>query len=58
MMKKERYNFNGKWTSSVPHKRLCRRSLSILEAQHLFKQIYELSYFTFTALKFLLIRSL
>jgi hypothetical protein len=58
MTKKERYNFNGTWTSSVPSKRLYKRSLSILEAQHLFKQIYELSYFTFTALNFLLIRSL
>jgi len=35
------------------HKRLCRHSLSILEVQHLFKQI-EYSYFTFEALNFLL----
>ena len=28
MTKKERCNFNGTWTSSVPSKRLCKRSLS------------------------------
>jgi hypothetical protein len=58
MTKKERCNFNGTWTSSVPSKRLCKHSLSTLEAQHLFKQIYESSYFTFTALNFLLIINL
>ena len=58
MTKKERYNFNGTWTSSVPSKSQYRRSLSTLEAQHLFKQIYESSHFTFTALNFLLIINL
>jgi hypothetical protein len=58
MTKKERYNFNGTWTSSVPSNSLYRRSLSTLEDQHLFKQIYESSHFTFTALNFLLIINL
>jgi hypothetical protein len=34
------------------HKRLCKHSLCILEVQHLFKQIYESSYFTFDAFQF------
>jgi ribosome biogenesis SPOUT family RNA methylase Rps3 len=35
------------------HRRLHMHSLSILDAQHLFKQINESSYFTFDALHFL-----
>jgi len=47
----------GCWTDSVSNKRPCRRSLSIFEAQHLFKSIHKFSYFTFVAFNFLLTRS-